>query len=919
MKNGIRKQPTIQNVNYDSLKDSNHGGGNDDYGYSFRNIPNWNESNKKNRKQPMKLAKDFWSLATKTTSKSRKANKHAPIIAVILMMIGFVITLIVLTISFIVLNLIMFNSNQDSNDNIMFLGMIGGATSSSYSLSDLKFWLDIYTRQRSIDANNIYNQNNWNDDKNDDPFNVTTSRTKNLNSNNNHPQQTSKEQQQRDRFVIFYHIYMPFHTERKVTNNTTTTTMNRRKWKSSSSQDHAMAIVREQIGQIARSAAATKYHITVYYNIIGNAAPLLLFPNTTTNDNNYITTLCHSYQNPYLVCQLNTIYESADENVTLQQLYDYCASDTHNNVNTNHRVSYLHTKGSYHNNEKNMYWRRLLTDAAISEQCINPPNASCNVCGLQFFTQFAFFFPGNMFTAQCSYVRKLLPLYQYQLKQEDAIRHILRYQLRNQLKSSLLVSKSAPFLSSDPTKDYYGIDRYSNEHWIGHPDIVPCDMDPTGNLHNVFVGKTKYPNLQWSMVSVHNIGISIDDTSPTNTSNVGNPPGQSSSSSSSSIVYATPSLRHREVLLLPGNLIKWYMIYNQAPMENSWIWDFFPDGTMWKHSVVHTHNGNALNAVDMMTRHNTMSIDGASSMHSLSSFYNGSKRYNYSNIVHRSEPETDPLGNSNAMNYITARKELRQRRTKNVESQKSMSFEDNRPGVVENAIFYHIAIPDGWDKLNENVSSIVEMQLTIINASYAAAVSSNFIPLYYTIAGPASINSTISKLLYYFCANDTINVDCHILPSYDYNYEGETLRQLYQYCKMNPSHKVSYIHNQGPVQLRYNGRNRQLIRHMTMAVTSNLCMHSLDDDDDDTKGKCNVCGLVFYMLWTFFFPGNMFAASCSYVNSLMEPYEYENRMRDYIGIALLTRLRTQFRTNMFPDRMDYFGLDRHAIEFWIYR
>jgi hypothetical protein len=50
-----------------------------------------------------------------------------------------------------------------------------------------------------------------------------------------------------------------------------------------------------------------------------------------------------------------------------------------------------------------------LTMAVTNELCLKPPDDTCSACGLRFFTVWSMQFPGNFFTTQCSYVRKLIP------------------------------------------------------------------------------------------------------------------------------------------------------------------------------------------------------------------------------------------------------------------------------------------------------------------------------------------------------------------------------------------------------------------------------------------------------------------------------------------------------------------------------
>jgi hypothetical protein len=51
-------------------------------------------------------------------------------------------------------------------------------------------------------------------------------------------------------------------------------------------------------------------------------------------------------------------------------------------------------------------------------------------------------------------------------------------------------------------------------------------------------------------------------------------------------------LRMRDYFLLPGNLAKWFALYNEAPPDSSWVWNWFPDGKAWKRAV-QTHGTQA--------------------------------------------------------------------------------------------------------------------------------------------------------------------------------------------------------------------------------------------------------------------------------------------------------------------------------------
>ena len=40
-------------------------------------------------------------------------------------------------------------------------------------------------------------------------------------------------------------------------------------------------------------------------------------------------------------------------------------------------------------------------------------------------------------------------------------------------------------------------------------------------------------------------------------------------------------VRMREYYYLAGNLYRWYKLYNKVPDDNSWVWNWYPDGHVW--------------------------------------------------------------------------------------------------------------------------------------------------------------------------------------------------------------------------------------------------------------------------------------------------------------------------------------------------
>jgi hypothetical protein len=178
-------------------------------------------------------------------------------------------------------------------------------------------------------------------------------------------------------------------------------------------EENGLRIVREQLDQIASSyiTLLKDQQVAVYFNTIGS--PIL--------NSALLNQHCETRN---MTCQLLYHYQSAFEEVTLQSLYDFCQDQDNESL----RVAYLHSKGSFHTYKANEAWRRDLTAAAMNEYCWNPPNDSCNVCGLQFWPVWSTFFPGNMWTAKCSYVRKLLPPNGFETRMDSVFKKAVELQ-----------------------------------------------------------------------------------------------------------------------------------------------------------------------------------------------------------------------------------------------------------------------------------------------------------------------------------------------------------------------------------------------------------------------------------------------------------------------------------------------------------
>jgi hypothetical protein len=292
----------------------------------------------------------------------------------------------------------------------------------------------------------------------------------------------------------------------------------------------------EQLGRsyAAKAALGGNKTLSVFYATIGSANAL----NAT-----YMEQLCSKNN---LVCRHIHHYEEGHDEITLQPMYDFCQS------NPSQKVIYLHNEELLDDRPgKNRWYRSHSTAAVTSAACLHPPNDTCNACGLFFSPVPVMSFPGNFFTAKCSYINQLIQPSSFEVTQSEfgAVAHRMIHQER-------LVANLAPKDSSN-----FGFAEFSMQHWIGSsPSLIPCDM--TSAARNLYWTKKRNTTSEfdWSMAP-------------------------RSSSLDSEQIPSSESLRVREYFLLAGNILKWYTMYNEVPSASSWVWSFFPEGDKWRQAV----------------------------------------------------------------------------------------------------------------------------------------------------------------------------------------------------------------------------------------------------------------------------------------------------------------------------------------------
>ena len=184
-------------------------------------------------------------------------------------------------------------------------------------------------------------------------------------------------------------------------------------------------------------------------------------------------------------CIKLTEQAKGDELVTLVPMYDFCKE------NPNFTVMYIHSKGTLSQNFKNNRLRDILMKAVTSKECLDlPKDGSCDTCS----TQFTYFpvpsYAGNMFTARCSYVNKLIHPQKFIQEKERVINQMkseitkvddsqlwLKTKLYNDTEYSFRIELMKRLNPETSSVSWLGLGRYAAEHWLAsHPHVKPCHV-----------------------------------------------------------------------------------------------------------------------------------------------------------------------------------------------------------------------------------------------------------------------------------------------------------------------------------------------------------------------------------------------------------------------------------------------------------
>lgn len=241
--------------------------------------------------------------------------------------------------------------------------------------------------------------------------------------------------------------------------------------------------------------------------------------------------------------------------------------------------------------------------------------------------------------------------------------------------------------------------------------------------------------------------------------------------------------------------------------------------------------------------------------------------------------------------------------------------------ATNRAVFYNIFVTKEFEQRTFRL---------IINNQVRGVQESPFgmAPLYYNLIG---FNSTR-----FVCRSGMTCTRLRYLPEGN---EVDTLQDMYDYCMERPDHVVAYIHDKG--SFNFSPSNSRVRRLATKAALSSACYNISEGNKNNNKSTtCDVCSLNFNIKHHPHTSGNMFAAKCSYIKTLIPPKQFEiKRLQMVQGLLTNSSLLNQFsclrecifETMTDPDNRTMenaaqpeiwldkmLSLGRYAYESWVY-
>jgi len=207
-----------------------------------------------------------------------------------------------------------------------------------------------------------------------------------------------------------------------------------------------------------------------------------------------------------------------NETLTMQALYEHCWA------HPSERVAYMHNKGSFHNTDVNILLRHAHMKSMFAPGGCSAMPATCSVCSPVFSPSPHFHTSGNMWVAQCEYIKRLQPPKRFEAMMST--------------------------IHTDAPPWAVGRDRWSSEHWVhSHPSVRPCDT-----YSGLFTwGYENVPRPGW------NVNLTMAPRYPLQ--------------HYENFVYggANASLPPFQ---LADRLAEWRLLYAEVPSKDSWIWAY---------------------------------------------------------------------------------------------------------------------------------------------------------------------------------------------------------------------------------------------------------------------------------------------------------------------------------------------------------
>jgi hypothetical protein len=216
------------------------------------------------------------------------------------------------------------------------------------------------------------------------------------------------------------------------------------------------------------------------------------------------------------------------------------------------------------------------------------------------------------------------------------------------------------------------------------------------------------------------------------------------------------------------------------------------------------------------------------------------------------------------------------------------------------AIFYNIYVPNGENR--QRAIGIVEEQLQMKDSS---TVLDDSVPIHYTLIGNNSTDD-IQKVC---------GPNCHQLRYVKEGDEGLTLQSLFEYCTENPDVQVTYLHNKG--SFHPSERNENFREMLTKSVMSDECQIGMNQKEQNQENPFNICGARFASFPHFHMAGNMWTAQCSYIQELIPPKDFSQKMDTMLDYVFFSTDKSVPRPTFQQITGEFsVGRQRFAFEHW---